>query len=136
MFFPQRWLRHTACLRFAGISRASDAMVRGVRDARLGGYIGLVTTFGILWALLNVVAAHASLWSWVVLGFVLALRGAVAMVVGTAVLGDRSVSGGLWLLPLRDLMAVGVWIASFAGHTVTWRGDRFRLKNGRLTRLE
>ncbi len=109
---------------------------RGVRDARLGGYIGLVTTFGILWALLNIVAAHASLWSWVVLGFVLALRGAVAMVVGTAVLGDRSVSGGLWLLPLRDLMAVGVWIASFAGHTVTWRGDRFRLKNGRLTRLE
>ena len=46
---------------------------RGVRDARLGGYIGLVTTFGILWALLNVVAAHAAPWSWVVLGFVLLL---------------------------------------------------------------
>jgi ceramide glucosyltransferase len=40
-----------------------------------------------------------------------------------------------WLLPLRDLLAVGVWIASFAGHTVTWRGDRFQLKNGRLIRI-
>jgi hypothetical protein len=27
-----------------------------------------------------------------------------------------------------------VWVASFAGHTVTWRGDRFELKKGRLIR--
>jgi ceramide glucosyltransferase len=40
----------------------------------------------------------------------------------------------LWLLFLRDLIAVGVWIASFWGHTVTWRGDRFELRKGRLIR--
>ncbi len=33
-------------------------------------------------------------------------------------------------MPVRDLVAVGVWMASFAGHTVTWRGDRFELKKG------
>jgi len=38
-------------------------------------------------------------------------------------------------LLVRDLVAVAVWAASFAGHTVTWRGDRFELKNGRLIRL-
>jgi ceramide glucosyltransferase len=38
----------------------------------------------------------------------------------------------LWLLPVRDLIAAAVWFASFTGHTVTWRGDRFELKNGRL----
>jgi len=27
-------------------------------------------------------------------------------------------------------------VASFAGHTVVWRGDRFRLKNGRLMRID
>ena len=108
---------------------------RGVRDARFGGYVGLVTTFGLLWGLLNVIAAHASPASWMVLGLVLVLRGAVALTVGKAVLGDLSISRWLWLLPLRDLISVGIWIASFAGHTVTWRGDRFRLKNGRLTRL-
>jgi hypothetical protein len=25
-----------------------------------------------------------------------------------------------------------VWIASFAGHTVAWRGDRFILEKGKL----
>jgi ceramide glucosyltransferase len=41
----------------------------------------------------------------------------------------------LWLLPLRDLVAVAVWVASFAGHAVIWRGDRFLLKEGRLIRI-
>jgi ceramide glucosyltransferase len=41
----------------------------------------------------------------------------------------------LWLLPVRDLIAVGVWAGSFAGHTVTWRGDRFLLRKGRLIGL-
>jgi len=40
----------------------------------------------------------------------------------------------LWLLPLRDLQAVLVRAASFAGRTVVWRGDRFILKRGRLLR--
>jgi hypothetical protein len=28
-----------------------------------------------------------------------------------------------------------VWIVSLGGHTVTWRGDRFKLKDGKLTRV-
>jgi ceramide glucosyltransferase len=66
---------------------------------------------------------------------VLVLRAAVAMVVGKAVLHDQDVVRNLWLLPVRDLVAVAVWIASFAGHTVTWRGESFALKDGRLTPL-
>jgi ceramide glucosyltransferase len=109
---------------------------RGVRDARLGGYIGLASTFGLLWALLNVVAAHAAPWSWAVLAAVFALRVAVAVAVGKSALEDPRVPAQLWLLPTRDLLAVFVWIASFAGHTVVWRGETFALKNGRLTRLK
>ncbi len=108
---------------------------RGVRDSRLGGYIGLVTTFGIMWSLLNLIAAHAAPWSWAVLGGVVLLRLAVALVVGKSVLRDSQVAKHLWLLPLRDLVAVALWTASFFGHTVTWRGDRFQLKSGRLTRI-
>src|SRR5580700_3187544 len=37
---------------------------RGVRDARAGGYFGLVFTFGILWASLAVAASGGALWSW------------------------------------------------------------------------
>jgi len=108
---------------------------RGVRDSRLGGYIGLASTFGLMWALVNVIAAHGALWSWGVLGAVYLLRIAMALAVGQLVLRDRQVLGQLGLLPLRDLIAVGVWLVSFAGHTVSWRGDRFELKDGRLTRI-
>ena len=109
---------------------------RGVRDARLGGYIGLASTFGLFWALLNLLASHGESWTLEVLGAVVLARFAVAGVIGRIVLRDRQIFRQLWLLPLRDLMAVGVWLVSFIGHTVTWRGDRFRLRNGRLTRIE
>ena len=105
---------------------------RGVRDSRLGGYIGLIATFGLMWALLDLILALAAAWSWAVLGVVLLLRVLVALAVGKSVLKDSQLPGQLWLLPLRDLTAVGVWIASFWGHTVTWRGDQFELRKGRL----
>jgi ceramide glucosyltransferase len=40
------------------------------------------------------------------------------------------------MLPLRDLIAPLVWMASFAGNTVTWRGDRFTVQGGKLTRVK
>ena len=107
---------------------------RGVRDARLGGYIGLAATFGLLWGVLNVIAAHAAPWSWTALAGIFLLRVAVAVAVGKTVLQDSRVVGQLWLLPLRDLLALFVWISSFAGHTVVWRGVTFELKDGRLIR--
>jgi len=109
---------------------------RGVRDARIGGYIGLASTFGLFWALLNVISFRGAAWTVEVLAAVLLARGAVALVVGSYVLKDRQVLKQLWMLPLRDLIAVAIWLISFFGHTVTWRGDRFRLRNGRLKRIE
>ena len=108
---------------------------RGVRDARAKGYIGLVSTYGMMWAMLAVIAAGGACWSWLVFGATVLLRFVVAIAVGSAVLEDRRLLENLWLLPVRDLIAVGVWAASFAGHTVTWRGDRFLLKKGRLIGL-
>jgi ceramide glucosyltransferase len=108
---------------------------RGVRDSRAIGYMGLASTYGLIWALLVLIASRAAPWSWAVLGATALLRLAMALTVGKFVLEDRRLLRHLWLLPVRDLVAVAVWIASFAGHTVTWRGDRFELKNGRLTRI-
>ncbi len=125
---------HLPAYNFRGYLTHQMRWARGVRDARLGGYIGLVTTFGLLWSVLAVLAAKATPWSLAVLATVLFLRVAVALAVGRSALQDRRLIAQLWLLPLRDFIAVGVWIASFAGHTVVWRGERFELKNGRLTR--
>ncbi len=108
---------------------------RGVRDARGGGYFGLILTFGLLWALLALAVSRGAFWASSGLVVTLFLRFAVALVVGRGVLGNRQILKDAWLIPLRDLLAVVVWIASLGGHTVTWRGDRFRLKNGKLSRI-
>jgi ceramide glucosyltransferase len=108
---------------------------RGVRDARAGGYFGLAFTFGILWALLAVAASRGAFWALGALASTLFLRFAVALVVAWKVLRDRQLFSYGWMIPLRDLIAVVVWIVSLGGHTVTWRGDRFELKDGKLTRF-
>ena len=108
---------------------------RGIRDARAGGYLGLIFTFGLLWALLALMASGGAPWAFITLAITLLLRFAAALVVGRGVLQDRQILRDAWLIPLRDLLAVAVWFASLGGHTVTWRGDRFRLKNGKLSRI-
>jgi ceramide glucosyltransferase len=110
--------------------------LRTVRDARPGGYAGLVFTHGLAWALANVLASGLSPLSLWLLGLSFFLRLAQAMTVGAAVLGDREVLAGLWLLPFRDVVAAGLWVAGFAGDTIVWRGQRFALRNGKLVKVE
>jgi ceramide glucosyltransferase len=105
---------------------------RTVRDARPWGYAGLIFTHGLAWALLNVLASGLSPLSVWLLALSFFLRLALAMTVGAAVLADHQVLPNLWLLPLRDLIAIGIWAAGFAGNTIVWRGQRFELKDGKL----
>jgi len=107
---------------------------RTVRDASPAGYIGLLFTHGLCWALVNVLASGLSPLSVWLLGMSFFLRVGVAMMVGTEVLGDHQVLPSLWLLPIRDVVGLGVWVAGFAGHTIVWRGERFELKDGKLHR--
>ena len=109
---------------------------RTVRDARPGGYAGLLFTHGMAWALINLLASGVSPLSLWLLGMSFFLRLALAMTVGAEVLGDHQVLPGLWLLPLRDVVAMGVWIAGFAGNTIVWRGQRFVLEGGKLMKLD
>jgi ceramide glucosyltransferase len=58
----------------------------------------------------------------------------VALTVGVGLLQDEQVLRDIWLLPLRDLFGLAFWAWSFASDTVVWRGERFKLKNGRIAR--
>jgi ceramide glucosyltransferase len=126
---------HLPAYDFRGFLAHQLRWARGVRDSRTGGYIGLVSTYGLMWALVVLIAGRAAPWAMALVWATALLRFAVALVVGKSVLQDRRLLRHLWLLPIRDLVAVAIWFASFAGHTVTWRGDRFELKNGRLIRI-
>jgi ceramide glucosyltransferase len=58
------------------------------------------------------------------------------MMVGAEVLADHSVLPNLWLLPLRDLTALGLWAAGFASNIIVWRGERFTVSNGVLRQID
>jgi ceramide glucosyltransferase len=105
---------------------------RSIRDSRRGGYLGLALTFGLPWAILAALANYRQIWVWGLLAAAIVLRLAVVLVVGLKILGDRQLLSWLLILPLRDFVAVLVWVASFGGNTINWRGDTFTLKSGKL----
>jgi ceramide glucosyltransferase len=108
---------------------------RTIRDARNAGYLGLIFTFGLPWSLLALIASRGAAWAWGLLALTLAVRMLLALEVGVRVMNDGQVKQLLWLLPVRDLVGVLTWAASFFGSTVVWRGERFEVKDGRLQRI-
>ncbi len=105
---------------------------RTVRDARPLGYSGMHFTYGLAWAMLNLMASGFSLLSIWLFALAFFLRLALAMTVGARILSDHQILPSLWLLPFRDAVAFGLWVAGFAGNTIVWRGQRFTVKKGRL----
>ncbi len=107
---------------------------RTIQAARPGSYLGLVLTYPVPWAVLYVIAAGGSLLSFAVLLLAVAARMALALRVGWGLLGDTQVLRDLLLLPLRDCLGLALWVWSYAGDTIEWRGERFRIRGGRLVR--
>ena len=105
---------------------------RSTRDSRRWGYLGLGVTYCVPWALLTVVASGLALWSLTLLSVVLLARITLALAVGVGVLRDGQVLRDIGLVPLRDCWGLLLWLWSYAGDTVVWRGERFRLRGGRL----
>ena len=108
---------------------------RNVRDRRPGQYFGLIVTFGLAWGILAVLFAPGVWWTWAALAIVTASRVLAAVVIGRGVLGDPCVLRNLWLVPLRDFVALAVWLVSFTGNEIEWRGLKFKVKDGKLERF-
>ncbi len=108
---------------------------RTVRDARPGGYLGLVFTQPVPWAVVSVLASGFSLVSVVLLLCSLLARMAVSVSIGLGLLRDMQVLRDMMLLALRDCFGLALWVWSYAGNTVEWRGERFRVHRGKLLRM-
>jgi ceramide glucosyltransferase len=120
--------------RVRGFCEHQVRWARTLRDARQWGYLGLGITYCIPWAVLNCVASGFALWSFTLLSLVVLARVAVALSVGVGVLGDGQVLRDIWLLPLRDFIGLGFWAWSYASDTIVWRGERFHLHHGKISR--
>ncbi|MGA8529564.1 MAG: bacteriohopanetetrol glucosamine biosynthesis glycosyltransferase HpnI [Acidobacteriaceae bacterium] len=105
---------------------------RGMRDSRRAGYLGLLFSYGLAWSFLNLIATGFSITAFALFSLTLLVRISLALGVGVGILGDRQVLRDLWLIPLRDLVALAVWAWSYAGDTVTWGNDRLMLHKGKI----
>ncbi len=103
---------------------------RSTRISRPWGYRGLILTYGTATALLALLAWQFSAFGWWLLAATLSIRALPAFVVGVLGLRDFTLARWFWLVPMRDLITFGVWLASFIGDEVHWRGANFRVLPG------
>ena len=102
-----------------------------IRGVAPWGYLGSLITHPVALAIL---AACLGGFGWLSLGaLAVALLGRFAMVRAT----DRALgleASPLWLVPLRDLLSFGVFLASYFTRTVAWRDRKFHVdRQGQLT---
>lgn len=103
---------------------------RSIRVSRPWSYCGLILTYGVATSL-------AALFAWNFSAFALWLFAATTLIrflpvftVGVWGLKDFTLARYFWLTPLRDLITFGVWLFSFVGDEIEWRGAKFRVAPG------
>ena len=104
---------------------------RTIRASRPGGYAGLLLTFTLPWAV-AVFLLQPRVWTGWLLAAALLARFAMAIVSAGIVLQDQLALRDLWLLPVRDFVAIVVWLGGLFGRKIVWRGEVFRLTDGKL----
>ena len=104
--------------------------LRWARTVRLmapAGFAGSAISHTVVLSVLAALICGAGIAAW---GFVLLsllLRWISAVVIARRLDLPRS---GLWLLPLRDALSFVVFVGSFCGRSVVWRGQLFRVGPG------
>ncbi len=104
----------------------------GLRNIRPGGHAGLFFTQGLALTVAAIAVAPSRSLALAYLAAYVILRFATAWTVGVWGLQDRVVRRWFWLLPVRDLLAFPIWVASFFSNTIEWRGSRFTIHKGRM----
>jgi ceramide glucosyltransferase len=121
--------------RFAAMWARRLRWARTVRACRPAGYTGSFITHGTALALLFLGATGFSPLGWAAFGTVLAVRLATALLITLRYTGDPNIARCLPLLPLSDLLSFALYVTSYGGSHISWRGERFRLlPGGKLAR--
>jgi|UniRef100_A0A7C5AMJ1 ceramide glucosyltransferase len=100
---------------------------RTYRICRPKGYLAYGLTHALVWSLAACGASGLAIYAWGLAAFVLAVRLALAWFAERLCLKGRLPAAAFLLLPVKDLFAFGLWLLSFLGNKVTWRGARFRI---------
>ncbi len=99
--------------------------MRTVRQIDPAGYAGSAITHPLPLALIGAALLGLPRWGLVLIFTIVGARIAAKFIVDAAT-GARA--GPWWLIPARDVLSFGVFLASFAVNTVGWQGHRFRVE--------
>ena len=106
---------------------------RTVRIVRPWSHVGTVITHPLPLALLGLVLLGAHLLPICAVAVALLARLVLKFRVEKAF---GAAAGPLWLMPVRDTISIMVFMASFFGQKVAWRGSRFEIEaSGAMSRL-
>lgn len=111
----------------------------GLRNVRPVGYLGIVFTHGLPWALLAAAVAGASGWTAVAAGYVLAyfvLRLGLVWTTGARGFQDPQIGRTAYLVPLWDVLSFATWVAGLFLDKIVWRGLSYRVQKGMLIPIE
>ena len=118
---------------FAGSLKHQVRWMKSTRFSRPRGHFGTSLTFSLPFGLLALVCSawlgHPC-WGLALLAWSIVTRLALSIAVGRLVVRDRSWFGLLVLYPIRDLMGIGFWAASYLGRRILWRGHVYELMTG------
>jgi ceramide glucosyltransferase len=107
--------------------------MKSTRFSRPKGHFGTALTFSMPFGLLGFASAlalgHVSI-AVTLLAWAIASRLALSIAVGNWVVRDRSWLNLLVLYPVRDLMGIVFWVASYTSGKIHWRGRKFQLLPG------
>jgi len=106
---------------------------RTIRSIAPLGHAGSVVMHALPWALIALALAP---WSGLLVSA--AAMTLAAILCRIALLRQVAVEFGLppqsyWLVPVRDLMSFAVFVASFLGRNVSWKGQNYRLFSGKIS---
>ncbi len=103
---------------------------RTYRACRPKGFLGYGITHIFPFSLLLLLLLGPTPLSLSILGCVLALRFSLALVIYGKVIRTRKWLKWLALLPFKEVMSFGIWVWSFFGRQVFWRGRYYRIVHG------
>ena len=109
--------------------------MKSTRFSRPSGHFGTLFTFASPFVIIAVTSAlfshHPGL-ALLALAIALLSRLAIAFTVGRFAVKEPNLLSRIWLYPLRDLLAFGLWVASYGSRRVLWRGEWYELRRDGL----
>jgi ceramide glucosyltransferase len=96
-------------------------------------YAASVLQISLGWAFVAVVASGGALAAWALFGAVLVSRYVAARLIDQEL--RLAKAGDAWLFVLRDFWTVLVYVVSFLGDSVDWRGQAMRADAGRIGKI-